>query len=556
MMSATEKLLMKWKCDIALAPMDAKLATTHEAASSLSISVKHGFIERARVVDELQDQCTSTGAVAEFGEDIVTLAIATGLDRTEFKPPKPNGSNGHAPEPPAENSAPDPFGEVPADALPACDRQHEPPPADYWSPKLPADPSWSEPQSTAPHVAVGPSEPPPAEPRDYGFSAPIIDDHILGAPTAEPEPKAPLPPLKWLDMSSWDHEPRPTRQWAIPDRVPLRQVGLFSGEGGTGKSLTEMLKDVAHIIGAEWLGSRPVQGPAIYLGAEDDEDEIHIRFHDIAAHYGVTFEQLVAGGLHVLCQIGQDATLCYSPKSGRVQTTNLYKQIYEAAGDIKPKNISIDTLSRAFAGSEIDRVQVYGFANKMQAIARVANGSVTVLSHPSLQGIASGSGISGSTAWHGAFRFRQYLRGMKAEDGEQPDGDLRELEFKKNQYGPSGDSIVLRYQRGLFLPVAGAGAATSFDKLAREQKAEHVFLDLLRRFDNENRHVSEKKGPGYAPAAFAREEEARQAGITGKHFEGAMLRLFKAKKIGNRDYGKPSRPHWRIVRKETNVDFE
>ena len=38
----------------------------------------------------------------------------------------------------------------------------------------------------------------------------------------------------------------------------------------------------------------------------------------------------------------------------------LYRQIYEAAGDIKPKNISIDTLSRAFAGNEIDRVQVYG----------------------------------------------------------------------------------------------------------------------------------------------------------------------------------------------------
>jgi hypothetical protein len=56
---------------------------------------------------------------------------------------------------------------------------------------------------------------------------------------------------------------------------------------------------------------------------------------------------------------------------------------------------------------------------------------VTILSHPSLAGITSGSGISGSTAWHGAFRFRQYLKGVKAADGEQPDNDLRELEFKK-----------------------------------------------------------------------------------------------------------------------------
>ena len=40
----------------------------------------------------------------------------------------------------------------------------------------------------------------------------------------------------------------------------------------------------------------------------------------------------------------------------------------------------------------------------------------------------------------------------KATDGEQPDNDLRQLEFKKNQYGPIGETIVLRYQRGLFLP--------------------------------------------------------------------------------------------------------
>jgi len=43
----------------------------------------------------------------------------------------------------------------------------------------------------------------------------------------------PVPKLPWLDMSNWDHEPIPDRKWAIPDCVPLNQVGLFSGEGGT-----------------------------------------------------------------------------------------------------------------------------------------------------------------------------------------------------------------------------------------------------------------------------------------------------------------------------------
>lgn len=292
----------------------------------------------------------------------------------------------------------------------------------------------------------------------------------------KPNSSANKAPLSWIDMSKWDNEPRPEREWAVLNRVPLRQAGLFSGEGGAGKSIIEMMRDVAHVTGKDWLGSLPEPGPGFYIGAEDDEKEIHIRFYDIAAHYGSTFKELIDGGLHVLCLLGQDATLCaVAGKSGKVETTDLYRQIYEAAGDIKPKNISIDTLSRAFAGSEIDRVQVYGFAMHMQALAMVAGGSVTVLSHPSLQGINSGSGISGSTAWHGAFRFRQYLKGVKSENGEPVDSDLRELEFKKNQYGPIGEKIV--HQRGLFLPVAGV---SSLDKAAADAKAEQTFLENLR----------------------------------------------------------------------------
>ena len=351
------------------------------------------------------------------------------------------------------------------------------------------------------------------------------------------------PPIKWLDMSGWDIEPVPERKWAIKDRVPLNQAGLFSGEGGTGKSIIELMKNVAHVSGKDWFGSMPEPGPAIYIGAEDDENEIHIRLAAIAKHYNVTFKELIDGGLHVLCLLGNDATLCaLNNKSGKVEVTSLYRQIYEAAGDIKPKNISVDTLSRAFAGNEIDRVQVYAFAMHMQALAMVAGSSVTVLSHPSLAGIASGSGISGSTAWHGAFRFRQYLKGIKPSDGEQPETDLRELEFKKNQYGPMGESIVLRYQRGLFLP---EGGISSLDKLAREQKGQEAFLALLARYDREGRNVSHKEtSHGYAPKAFCKEKEAK--GLRKEDLASAMRSLFEAGKIYAEDYGRPSRPYSRL----------
>ena len=351
--------------------------------------------------------------------------------------------------------------------------------------------------------------------------------------------------LAWLDLAGFDGVPLPEREWAIRDRVPLKQAGLFSGEGGTGKSIIELQKNVAHVLGKDWLGSMPEPGPSFYLGAEDDKNEIHIRLAAIAKHHGATFKDLADGGLHVLPLLGQDATLCaVNPKTGRVEVTELYRKIFEAAGDIKPKNISVDTLSRAFAGNEIDRVQVYAFAQHMQALAAVANGSVTILSHPSVQGINSGSGISGSTAWHGAFRFRQYLKGVKAEDSDQPDNDLREIEFKKNQYGPRGASMVLRYQHGLFLP---EGGASSLDVLAREATADQTFLDLIRKFAGQGRNVSDKaNSPNYAPAAFVGDELAKRLSLRKADFKAAMARLFTADKIFVEDYGRPSRPNSKL----------
>ena len=68
--------------------------------------------------------------------------------------------------------------------------------------------------------------------------------------------------LSWLNIAAWQGKEIPKRQWAIRDRVPLKQAGLFSGEGGTGKSILELMKNVAYVSGKDWLGSMPEPGPA------------------------------------------------------------------------------------------------------------------------------------------------------------------------------------------------------------------------------------------------------------------------------------------------------
>jgi RecA-family ATPase len=355
--------------------------------------------------------------------------------------------------------------------------------------------------------------------------------------------KAAARSFPFVDTTRWRSEEPPEREWAVPDRIPLRQVALFSGEGAAGKSTILLHECAAHPLDREWLGVMPTPGPTFFIDAEDDQNEVWRRLAAIARHYGGTIAEILDRGFRVATLFGDDALLATVSKGGTMTPTRLYHSLREAAGDIKPIMIGIASAACVFAGEESNRSQVQQFVGLLTKIAIIANGSVQLVSHPSLTGVTSGTGLSGSTQWHNAVRARAYLKGVKAEDGELVDNDLREIVFKKNQYGPLSESIVLRYQNGLYLPIAGA----SLDQAAKAAIAEDVFLALLKRYRNENRNASTNVSKTYAPALFAREDEAKAAGVGKTDLETAMRELFRAGKIWNEPFDKPSRERYRLA---------
>jgi RecA-family ATPase len=209
--------------------------------------------------------------------------------------------------------------------------------------------------------------------------------------------------------------------------------------------------------------------------------------------------------------------------------------------------IGIASSANVFAGSENDRNQVQQFVGLTTGLAIAANGSVQLISHPSLSGINNDSGLSGSTAWHNAVRSRIYMKGVKAEGGEEPDDDLRELVFRKNQYGQLSNRVVLKYRDGMFLPVPGMA---SLDRLAQQARAQQVFIDLLKRYTLENRNVAASPGRSYAPVLFAGEDEAKKAHLKKSDLKDAMKQLFKDQRIWNEPYGVPSRRFYRVAIKD------
>jgi RecA-family ATPase len=347
-------------------------------------------------------------------------------------------------------------------------------------------------------------------------------------------------PLAFIDMSKWDSEPPPPRLWSVRERIPLRQPSLLSGEGAIGKTLLGLMLLIAQVLGRDWIGMLPELGPAIYFGCEDDADEIHRRVADIAAHYRVRFADLIAGGLHLLSFAGKDAILGAVSRAGMIEPSPLFHRIHKAVCDIQPKTLVIDTSADVFAGNENDRAQVRQFVGLLRRLAIDGNCSVVLCSHPSLIGIKTETGLSGSTGWHNSVRARMFFKTATTDQGEEPDPELRELVFMKNNYGPIGARVLLRWKNGVFVPEPGQG---TIEKAVAERKAEELFLMLLDRFGA----VTNKKGTAYAPALFAQEPEAKAAKISKTALADAMGRLFATNKLHLEAYDYPCRKRFRIV---------
>jgi RecA-family ATPase len=347
--------------------------------------------------------------------------------------------------------------------------------------------------------------------------------------------------LPFINFAAWDDMSVPPMEWAVPDRYPIGHASLCSGDGGTGKSRTKLHLCVAHVLGREWLGVNPKQGPALFIDAEDDEHELHRRLAQILDHYDARFADLWSGGLHLASLVGHDPVLGAPNRNGRITPTKLYDELLEKVGDIKPVMITIASSADVFAGNEIARDQVRQFIHLLNRLAIVARGGLVLISHPSLTGINSGSGLSGSTQWHNAVRARSYLQHVKSNDDEAPpDPDLRLLEFKKNNYGPVSESIQLRYQNGLFLPAFSAA-----DRAAHAEAADALIVEQLERNDM---NLSNSPHAGnYAPRIMARMPEARNQGLTRHDLEEAMHRLLAADRIRVERYGRPADPRFRLV---------
>lgn len=364
-----------------------------------------------------------------------------------------------------------------------------------------------------------------AETFERGCESATSLDQVQRLYNADKSPDAPIPAVS---PSEWRDKPLIEREWTVGGLIPRRSVTSLSGNGATGKTLLAIQLAAAMQFHAPWLGLNVAPGRALIYTAEDDEHELQRRFSVVTEHAGRDLSELA--GICVIPMAGSDAVLARPNETGQIVATATWKKIEAQIVEHRPALIVIDPAADVFAGDENNRAQVRQFVQMLSGWALRYDCAVLLLSHPSLTGLTSGSGTSGSTAWNNSVRSRLYLEAVKGEP------DKRVLRVMKSNYGKTGTEIGMRWDNGVYVADGGNDAASV---AADDAKTDELFLSVFSKLTSQGQTLGPNKSPSYAPKRIAIQPEAK--GIKSTKLADAMQRLLDAGKLRIDEDGPPSR---------------
>jgi RecA-family ATPase len=267
-----------------------------------------------------------------------------------------------------------------------------------------------------------------------------------------PKGRRPVP-FETFTPGAWAGLDPPPYDWIVEGCFLRGTVAMLSGDGGLGKSLLMQQLCTAAAVGKPWLGLNTKSSRVFGLFCEDARDELHRRQEAINRHYDCDYADAGERAVYV-SRAGEDNILALPERrNDKLIPTQLYTQICEAVLDFGAQIIVIDTVADVFAGDEIRRAQVRQFVTLLRRLAVKAQGCVILTAHPSLAGMSSGTGLSGSTAWNNSVRSRLYLSRRHQDSDDEPAEEARNerwLKTMKNNAGPFGAKIPLAWRDGVF----------------------------------------------------------------------------------------------------------
>ena len=206
------------------------------------------------------------------------------------------------------------------------------------------------------------------------------------------------------------------------------------------------------------------------------------------------------------------------------------------------------------AVAENDNVRMNAVIHLFADIAEDCNCAVELCHHT--RKLANGVeeyGIDdsrGASAVIGGVRALRIVNAMSTKEAAQAgiEEENRRLYFRvdrgKANYLPPATRAAWHQFKSVVLPSTqdNVGVVTAWEfpgqdgaPTAAKTAADHVFLEILRRFNASDRPASDRKGSNYAPTLFAEEKEAKAAKLGKLQFKAAMLRLLDSGPVRPKD---------------------
>lgn len=295
----------------------------------------------------------------------------------------------------------------------------------------------------------------------YGTSAPGIRSALAEFDPVEID----QPAIAFARPATYGDASPPPREFIVAPLIPAHKATLLTGDGGVGKTLLAQQILTAVATNQDFFGLPTRHGPVLAVFSEDDEAELWRRQIDINRSVDLAMGDLGHVNWWSADHVSDSGCvlMSFTRDNPEGKLAPFFKRLDAALAQVRPVLFALDPIANMFGGSEIDRAQVTGFVNRVVNRLCVKHQTTALmLAHPSVAGMAEGTGRSGSTGWANAVRSRLYLTRPRNDVS----GNYRVLKTTKANYGRWGDEWKLKWSQGCFTLATGG---TDDPELAAEQ---------------------------------------------------------------------------------------
>jgi RecA-family ATPase len=141
-----------------------------------------------------------------------------------------------------------------------------------------------------------------------------------------------------------------------------------------------------------------------------------LPFYNAIVPGGASMKDL--GDIRLVDLVGEDSVLGLLSK-GIIKPTGMYEALDAYIADFKPGLVILDVLANLYSGEENSRQQVTQFVGLLKRLCIKHGCAIVLAAQPSLTGINTDSGTSGSTGWHNSGRSRLWVKRVKDGAPEQ-----------------------------------------------------------------------------------------------------------------------------------------